>query len=88
MTLDNQLIARGFRKPYSADCPQDLPGYTLGQIIGVGGFCQVRLATHNATARIVAVKIVEKNQVMKVSTQCTLATILSAALIIQLVCSL
>ena len=35
----------------------------------MGGFCQVRLATHNATHRIVAVKIVEKNQVMKVSRQ-------------------
>ena len=40
----------------------DTPGYDIGQVIGVGGFCKVRLGTEQGSGRKVALKIVEKNQ--------------------------
>ena len=36
-----------------------LPGYTVGRVVGEGGFCQVRLAVHRASRRRVAVKVVD-----------------------------
>lgn len=39
-----------------------LPGYTVGKVIGEGGFCQVRLAIHHLSGRKVAVKIIDKSK--------------------------
>ncbi|KAL6759053.1 kinase-like domain-containing protein [Haematococcus lacustris] len=37
-----------------------LPGYSVGKVIGEGGFCQVRLALHHLSGRKVAVKVIDK----------------------------
>ena len=37
-----------------------LPGYSVGKVIGEGGFCQVRLGVQHVTGRKVAVKIIDK----------------------------
>ena len=43
-----------------------MPGYHVGQVIGVGGFCKVRIGTENASGRQVAFKVIEKNQNLQV----------------------
>ena len=45
----------------------EVPGYDVGQVIGVGGFCKVRLGIELATGHKLAFKIVEKAQAAKVS---------------------
>ncbi|GAX80939.1 hypothetical protein CEUSTIGMA_g8374.t1 [Chlamydomonas eustigma] len=37
-----------------------LPGYSVGKVIGEGGFCKVRLGIHHLSRRKVAIKIVDK----------------------------
>ncbi|GBG79352.1 hypothetical protein CBR_g29500 [Chara braunii] len=37
-----------------------LPGYTIGPVVGEGGFCKVRLGTHQLTSAKVAIKIIDK----------------------------
>jgi hypothetical protein len=39
-----------------------LPGYSVGRVVGEGGFCQVRLATHHLSRRKVAVKVIDKTK--------------------------
>lgn len=45
----------------------EVPGLQVMQVIGVGGFCKVRLGKEVATGRQVALKIVEKSQAAQVS---------------------
>ncbi|KAK9809416.1 hypothetical protein WJX73_003883 [Symbiochloris irregularis] len=40
----------------------EVPGFDVKQVIGVGGFCKVRMGVELATGRQVALKIVEKSQ--------------------------
>ena len=44
-----------------------MPGYQIGPVIGVGGFCKVRLGTDLATGKHVALKVIEKNHMQQVS---------------------
>ena len=44
----------------------EVPGYSVGQVIGVGGFCKVRLGVEEASGQQVAFKIVEKSQALQV----------------------
>ena len=45
----------------SPACELDpLAGYTLGKVIGEGGFCQVRAGVHQLSGRQVAVKVIRK----------------------------
>ena len=37
-----------------------LAGYSIGDVIGEGGFCQVKLGTHQLSGRSVAVKVINK----------------------------
>ncbi|EFJ49603.1 hypothetical protein VOLCADRAFT_42482, partial [Volvox carteri f. nagariensis] len=39
-----------------------LPGYSVGKVIGEGGFCQVRLAVHHLSQRKVAVKVIDRSK--------------------------
>lgn len=39
-----------------------LPGYSVSRVVGEGGFCQVRLATHHLSRRKVAVKVIDKTK--------------------------
>lgn len=34
-----------------------LPGYSVGRVVGEGGFCQVRMGIHHLSKRKVAVKV-------------------------------
>ena len=45
---------------------RDVPGYDIGHVIGVGGFCKVRLGTNTASGEQVALKVVEKSQAVQV----------------------
>jgi hypothetical protein len=40
--------------------PSQLPGYSVGRVVGEGGFCQVRLGVHHLSRRKVAVKVIDK----------------------------
>ncbi|KAF5828215.1 hypothetical protein DUNSADRAFT_18019 [Dunaliella salina] len=44
-----------------------LPGYTVGKVIGEGGFCQVRLAVHHLSKRKVAIKVINKSKLTDVN---------------------
>jgi len=44
-----------------------LPGYTVGKVIGEGGFCQVRLAVHHLSKRKVAIKVINKAKLTDVN---------------------
>ena len=37
-----------------------LTGYTIGEVIGEGGFCQVRAGVHEASGQQVAMKVIDK----------------------------
>jgi serine/threonine protein kinase len=39
-----------------------LAGYSVGAVVGEGGFCQVRLAVHHLSRRRVAVKVIDKTK--------------------------
>jgi len=39
-----------------------LPGYSVGRVVGEGGFCQVRLGVHHLSRRKVAVKVIDKSK--------------------------
>jgi 5'-AMP-activated protein kinase catalytic alpha subunit len=41
-----------------------MPGYTMGRMIGEGGFSQVRLALHHLSERFVAVKVINKAKIL------------------------
>ncbi|KXZ49233.1 hypothetical protein GPECTOR_22g824 [Gonium pectorale] len=41
-----------------------LPGYSVGKVIGEGGFCQVRLAVHHLSQRRVAVKVIDRSKLV------------------------
>ena len=43
----------------------DLPGYSIGRVIGEGGFCQVRLGIHHFTRCKVAVKMIDKTRLVE-----------------------
>ncbi len=34
-----------------------LPGYSVGKVIGEGGFCKVRIGLHHLSRRKVAIKV-------------------------------
>lgn len=40
-----------------------IPGFTVGRVIGEGGFCQVRVGAHHLSAQKVAVKVVDKGKI-------------------------
>ncbi|GBF88421.1 hypothetical protein Rsub_01133 [Raphidocelis subcapitata] len=42
--------------------PGLLPGYSVGRVVGEGGFCQVRLGVHHLSRRKVAVKVLDKSR--------------------------
>lgn len=42
-----------------------LRGYTLGRLLGEGGFCKVRLAIHTLTGATVAVKMIDKSKLVE-----------------------
>jgi hypothetical protein len=46
----------------SADEPLLLPGYSVGAVVGEGGFCAVRLAVHHLSRRKVAVKVIDRSK--------------------------
>lgn len=46
----------------AAETADTLPGYTMGRVVGEGGFCKVRLAIHHLTSRKVAIKIIDKQR--------------------------
>lgn len=39
-----------------------LPGYSVGRVVGEGGFCQVRLGIHHLSRRKVAIKVIDKTK--------------------------
>uniref|UniRef100_A0A7R9YZB3 non-specific serine/threonine protein kinase n=1 Tax=Chlamydomonas euryale TaxID=1486919 RepID=A0A7R9YZB3_9CHLO len=39
-----------------------LPGYSVGKVIGEGGFCMVRIGVHHASRRKVAIKVVDRQR--------------------------
>lgn len=48
--------------PPDEDHTKALEGYSVGQVIGEGGFCEVRIGVHHFSHRKVAIKIVDKAQ--------------------------
>lgn len=47
-----------------------LAGYSIGKVIGEGGFCQVKIGTHQLSGRSVAVKVINKVRAIAVQTFC------------------
>lgn len=47
-----------------------LAGYSIGKVIGEGGFCQVKIGTHQLSGRSVAVKVINKVRAMAAQTFC------------------
>jgi hypothetical protein len=39
-----------------------LPGYSVGKVVGEGGFCQVKLGLHHLSRRKVAIKVIDKQK--------------------------
>jgi len=39
-----------------------LPGYVLGEVVGEGGFCKVRLGIHQVSGAKTAVKLIDKSK--------------------------
>lgn len=37
-----------------------LPGYSIGNTIGEGGFCKVRMGVHDMSGQQVAIKVIDK----------------------------
>ncbi|GAQ79608.1 hypothetical protein KFL_000340110 [Klebsormidium nitens] len=46
----------------SLNNPNALPGYSVGPVIGEGGFCKVRLGTHLVSGEKVAIKVIDKTR--------------------------
>ena len=40
-----------------------IPGFTIGRVIGDGGFCQVRIGAHHLSAQKAAIKVVDKSKI-------------------------
>jgi 5'-AMP-activated protein kinase catalytic alpha subunit len=40
-----------------------IPGFTVGRVIGEGGFCQVRVGAHHLSSQKVAIKVVDKGKI-------------------------
>ena len=55
-------IAKLLGGPPDAEHSKALEGYSVGQVIGEGGFCEVRIGVHHFSQRKVAIKIVDKKQ--------------------------
>ena len=43
----------------------ELPGYTIGRVIGEGGFCKVHLGVHHFTREKVAIKMIDKGRLVE-----------------------
>ena len=53
-------VARPVMDIGSVNERSQLPGYNLGEVVGEGGFCKVRLGVHQVTGAKTAVKLVDK----------------------------
>lgn len=54
------------RAPGIPPCGQgELPGYTIGRVIGEGGFCKVHLGVHHFTREKVAIKMIDKGRLVE-----------------------
>lgn len=62
--LDTDQITALLGGPVDLNHSKAVVGYSVGQVIGEGGFCEVRIGVHHNSQRKVAIKIVDRKQLV------------------------
>ena len=64
LRLDPSILDKVFENAEGLEHPHlhAIPGYSIGKVIGSGGFCQVRLGVHHLSTRLVAIKVFDKRK--------------------------
>ncbi|KAG1668458.1 hypothetical protein FOA52_005231 [Chlamydomonas sp. UWO 241] len=68
LVVDGERARADARKMLSMEIDDEhsraLPGYSVGKVIGEGGFCMVRVGVHHASRRKVAIKVVDRDRLV------------------------